>query len=130
MSCNSYLEREIYRQYYIHHIKCTHVFLQTTREIFASKHHHLDQQFANISSHERDTLKTKIRRTCENYINIPSKTKYEETISKLSKNKRIVILRQDKGKGVVLINRSKYIEKCLSQLETPKFTKLTRNLKE
>merc|ERR1711955_56747 len=41
MSCNSYLEREIYRQYYIHHIKCTHVFLQTTREIFASKHHHL-----------------------------------------------------------------------------------------
>ena len=41
MSCNSYLEREIYRQYYIHHIKCTHVFLQTTREIFALKHHHL-----------------------------------------------------------------------------------------
>ena len=88
-------------------------------------YHHLDQQFANISSHERDTLKTKIRRTCENYINIPSKTKYEEIISTLPKNKRIVILRQDKGKGVVLINRSKYIEKCLSQLETPTFTKLT-----
>ena len=26
---------------FIHHIKCTHVFLQTTREIFALKHHHL-----------------------------------------------------------------------------------------
>ena len=107
-----------------HHVE-TKLNPNTIKTEFESMYHHLDQQFANISSHERDTLKTKIRRTCENYINIPSKTKYEETISKLSKNKRIVILRQDKGKGVVLINRSKYIEKCLSQLETPNFTKLT-----
>ena len=35
-------------------------------------------------------------------------------MKRLSKNKDIVILKQVKGRGVVILNRSKYIEKCLS----------------
>ena len=77
---------------------------------------HLEKQCTNLTSHEKDALKSKIQRTCENYINIPSKSQFEEIIKKLTKNKNIVILRQDKGKGTVLMNKSKYVEKYL---ETP-----------
>ena len=91
---------------------------------FEAMYHHLEKQCTNLTSHEKDALKSKVRRTCENYINIPSKSQFEETIKKLTKNKNIVILRQDKGKGVVLMNKSKYVEKCLGLLQTQNFAKL------
>ena len=72
-------------------------------------------------------MKSKIRRTCENYLKIPSKSAYEETIRRLSRNNNITVLRQDKGKGVVLMNRSKYIEKCVSQLNSANFSKLNND---
>ena len=40
------------------------------------------------------------------------------------KNQSICIMKQDKGRGVVVTDRSKYIEKCLSILQTEQFTKL------
>ncbi len=91
---------------------------------FEAMYHHLEKKFQDLPSHEKDALKSKVRRTCENYINIPSKSQYEETIKNLTRNKNIVILRQDKGRGVVLMNKSKYIEKCMLQLETQNFAKL------
>ena len=45
-------------------------------------------------------------------------------IQNLSKNKEIVILNQDKGKGVVVLDRSKYMEKCLSILSTSQFAEM------
>ena len=33
-------------------------------------------------------------------------------------------MKQDKGRGVVVMDRSKYTEKCLSILQTEQFTKL------
>ena len=45
-------------------------------------------------------------------------------IQNLSKNKEIVILKQDKGKGVVVLDRSKYMEKCLSILSTSQFAEM------
>ncbi len=33
-------------------------------------------------------------------------------------------MKQDKGSGVVILNRKKYEEKCLSMLRTPQFKKL------
>ena len=91
---------------------------------FEAMYHHLEKQFEDLPTHEKGALKSKVRRPCENYINIPSKSQYEETIKKLTRNKNVVILRQDKGRGVVLMNKSKYIEKCLTQLETQNFAKL------
>ena len=40
------------------------------------------------------------------------------------KKKEIVIMKQDKGRGVVIMDRTKYIDKCLRMLQTPQFTKL------
>jgi hypothetical protein len=52
-------------------------------------------------------------------------------VKKLSKNKNISILKQDKGRGVVIINKSKYIEKCMALLNTDNFQKIEQdNTKE
>ena len=61
-------------------------------------------------------LKTKLRNTCESY----SKT----VIDSISRNQSIYILKQMKGRGAVVMDRSKFSEKCLSILETAQFTKL------
>ena len=50
--------------------------------------------------------------------------KHQAIINNLSKNKDIVILKQDKGRGIVILNRSKHTEKCLSFLDSNKFTEL------
>ena len=81
--------------------------------------------FSHLNSEEISTLKSKLRRTCENYIAVPIKRKYDEVISKLSKIKKIVIMKQDKGRGVVLMDRTKYVEKCMSHLNTLNFKKLS-----
>ena len=36
----------------------------------------------------------------------------------------IIIIKQDKGWGVVILDRTKYIDKCLSMLATKQFSKL------
>ena len=106
-----------------HHIP-TKLSSNSIKTEFEAMYDSLDQQFKDLPVHEKDTLKSKIRRTCENYVKIPSKTNHDEIIAKLSKNKEIVIIKQDKGRGVVVMNRSKYVDKCLSQLETQNFKKL------
>ena len=43
-------------------------------------------------------------------------------ISDLSKRDDIILLKLDKGRGVVVMDRSKYTEKCLEMLSTKRFT--------
>ena len=50
--------------------------------------------------------------------------KYEKIIHQLLRNKDLCILKEDKGRDVVLMDRTKYINKCLEILETNQFTKL------
>ena len=70
-------------------------------------------------------IKTKLRNTCEKYSKIRVPYKYRKIVETLSKNSRIVIMKQDKGKGVVLMGRTVYLEKCLDILDTKQFTKLS-----
>ena len=42
----------------------------------------------------------------------------------LSKNKEIVILKQDKDRGAVVLDHSKYMGKCLSVLSTSQFAEI------
>ena len=62
-----------------------------------------------MRQNDQDQLKSKVRRTCENYYRIKIPYQYEEIITKLSNNKDI-ILKQDKGRGVVVLNRSSYAD--------------------
>ena len=59
-------------------------------------------------------MKTKWRSTCERYSKIHVPYKYKTIIEGLSKNQSICVMKQDKGRGVAVMDRSKYTEKCLS----------------
>ena len=61
---------------------------------------------------EISKIKTKLRNTCEKYCNIKVPYAQRKIISYLSKRDDIVILKQDKGRGVVIMDKTKYTEKC------------------
>ena len=78
----------------------------------------------NIGEEEKLNLKTKILGCYKNYGAIKTPYEHKETIKNLSKNENICLLKQDKGRGIVIIDRTKYVEKCLDILQTDKFTEL------
>ena len=88
---------------------------------FEQFYHGLLKDFSNVPEENLSTLKTKLRSTCEKYTRIKVPCKYQQTVKKLSKNQSIVIMKQDKGRGVVIIGKSKYQEKCLIILENYNF---------
>ena len=91
------------------------------------KEHLPAQNLKHLNADEKDKLKTKMRRSCENYYNVKNKEKVDEVIRRLTKNSDVVILKQDKGRGVVLLDKSKYIEKCMEHLNTANFKKLDKD---
>ena len=75
-------------------------------------------------------LKTKLRNTCDKYSQIHVPYKYEKIIELLSNNRNFRIMRQDKERGVVIIDKSKYTGKYLELLQTNQFLKLKHDLTE
>ena len=59
-------------------------------------------------------LKNKLRNTREQYSNINVSYKEREIISKLKKNQNIMLLRQDKGREIVIINKNRYTSNRLN----------------
>ena len=72
-------------------------------------------------------LKTKLRHTCEKYSDIKVPYKYQRTIDTLRRNNSIVVLKEDKGGGVVMLDKNIYVDKCLSILATNQLMKLDKN---
>ena len=70
-------------------------------------------------------LKTRIRNTChkDNQINVPYR--YRQIIRNLSNNEKIKVLKQDRGRGVVIMDSCQYMKKCLNMLNNDNFIKLT-----
>ena len=62
--------------------------------------------------------------TCEKYYQVKRYFEYNQVIQNLLKNKDTVILKQDKDRRVVILDRSKYMEKCLYILSTTQFAKI------
>ena len=90
---------------------------------------------SNIPENELSKIKTKLENTCENYSKVKVPYRHRKIVSELSKNKNIVILKQGKLRTVVVMDRHKYIEKCMSLLTDPtktlesKVQRLLRKLK-
>ena len=103
-----------------HHIP-TQIQENTVKTEFEAFFYHLNKQLQHLTADERDELKYKLRRSCENYYNTKNTNKVHGVIAKLSKNRNIVILKQDKGRGVVILDKTKYIEKCMEHLNTSNF---------
>ena len=72
-------------------------------------------------------IKTKLQRTCENYSKIRVPYKYRQVIHDLAKSNNIAIMKQDKGRGIVIMDKTKYPEKSLALLNTNQFVKLNSN---
>ena len=72
-------------------------------------------------------LKTKLRHTFDKYSPIKVPYKYCNAINNLCRNKQLVILKQDKGRGVILLDKTRYVEKCFSIIHTNKFKKSDEN---
>ena len=85
------------------------------------------RDISNIPENEPSRTKTKLWNTCEKYCNVKVPYKYRDIVSKLSKREDIVILKQDKGRGVVLMDRHKYTDKCLALLSAKQFITLTND---
>ena len=58
-----------------------------------------------------------MRSTYEKYCTTKTRYKYHEIMKQLSINKAIFILKQDKGRGVVTMNQSKYFEKFVNSIK-------------
>ena len=72
---------------------------------FKSFYQQFLQPRKHLSQQEQDQLNNKIRRTFENYARIKTLYKYKKIIESLSNNKNIIILKQDKGRSLVILNR-------------------------
>ena len=72
-------------------------------------------------------IKTQLRSTCEKYYSVKIPFRYQQAIKRLSNNKDIGILKQDKVRRVVILNRSKYIEKCLSIVNSNQFLQVDKD---
>ena len=79
---------------------------------------------SDVPPNKLDSIKTRLRSSCEKYHNTQTPYKYKTIITQLSMNEEVIIMKQDKGCGVVIMNRSKYLEKCLSILHGKQFMKL------
>ena len=82
-------------------------------------------RYANdIPDNKISHLKTKVRNICDRYNHIRVPYKFRKIVEKLSGNNSIMVLKQDKGRGVVVIDRKTYTEKCLNLLNTDSFIQL------
>ena len=61
---------------------------------------------------------------CGCYCNIKVPYKQRQIIKSWSQKERITIMKADKGRGVIIMNKSKYLEKCLTLLNSEQFVQL------
>ena len=69
-----------------------------------------------MPENEISQVKTKQRNTCEKYCHVKVPYKQKKIISNLSNRKDVVILKQGKSRSVLIMDRSKYTDKCMSLL--------------
>ena len=81
----------------------------------------------NILENELQQVKTKLRNTCERYCNIKVPYQQRQIIKSLSQREDITIMKADKVRGVVIMNKSKYLEKCLTLLNSEQFIRLNED---
>ena len=65
-----------------------------------------------------------MRHTCKKYSQIKVAYQYYTIINNLRRSKNLAILKQGEGRGVVILDKNKYIERCISIVMTDKFKKL------
>ena len=78
-------------------------------------------------SHLNNDVITRLKTKLDKYGRIKVLYIYRNVINNLHRNKQLVILKEDKWRGVVLLDKTKYVEKGFSIINTNKFKKLDKN---
>ena len=76
-----------------------------------------------VTSH----LNRKLRSACKKDYTIKIPHKDRKVINRLSKNLRLILPRQDKGRGIVIMGKGKHTEKSMNILNTKQFCKLEKD---
>ena len=80
-----------------------------------------------MPKNEISKVRTKIHHKCEKYCHIKVPYKQKKIISNVSNRKIIVILKQDKVRGVVITDQSNYSKKCMSLLSSNQFVHIAND---
>ena len=93
-------------QDYYRHIpnNSTRNTIETEFELFYQR---LLKNISHILEEQISAVKTKLCRTWGSYYSIHVPHKYKKVIERLSKNNNIIIMKQDKERGVVIMTKSK-----------------------
>ena len=106
--------------------------IRNNRSNITTEFEYFYQNLLNDISHIPEVnvrqAKTKFRDACEKYCRIKIPYKHRKTIENLSKRHDVIILKQDKGRRVVLMDKNKYTGKCLLLLNTKQLKKLDNDL--
>ena len=78
----------------------------------------------NILRNETAQVMTKLTNSCEKYCTVKVSKYPKNVINNLIERNDIAIMKQDKGIGVVIMDKSIYTEKGLALLSTKRFQKL------
>ena len=122
------MEEEVHLSFGLDHPIPTKLNKNSIKTEFEGYFYQLNKELSHLPTSEISELKSKLRRHCENYHNIKPDMQVHHHLRNLSKDKDIAILKQDKGRGAVILDKSKYTEKCLSHLNTPNFIKLPHDV--
>ena len=77
-----------------------------------------------LPENERIEIKTNLLNACRNYTEIKVPYRYQDVVKNLSRNEAICLLKQDKGRGVIITDRIDYVEKCEQLLKSKQFVQL------
>ena len=99
--------------------------IRNNRSNITTEFKYFYQDLLNEISHVPDVqlcqVKIKLRDACEKYCRMEIPYKHRKTIENLSKRDDVIILKQDKGRGVVLMDQNKYTGKCMLLFNTKQF---------
>ena len=87
--------------------KISRIAINTEFEQF---YHRLLHDISHIPEESLAHIKTKSLNTCEKYSKMRDPYKHRKIVETLLKNSRIVIMKQDKGWGVVLMDKTVFRE--------------------
>ena len=82
------------------------------------------KNISNIPENELRQIKMNHKNMCDKYTKIKVPYKYRKVVKELSERRDISNLKADKSRGFVIMNRDKYMEKCLPILNTNQFVEL------
>ena len=99
--------------------------IKTEFEVFYQS---LIQNISHIPENDISLIKAKLRSTYEKYSNVYVPYEYRRIVESLSKNDNTVIMKPDKGRGFVIMDKLKYTKKCLEILNTKQFSKTSVDL--